>query len=191
MPFLHEVTLQWDFNGELGYNVFHVADPTESTGFAVIADIFRVHYWDILKGQIHDTTELRDITVKTLSGGAIVGDYVLPVGEVGDFGSGGAYHQGVHAYVSLTSDDTLFRAGGKMVGGWSEANILDGQLTFAASAVLQLAFDNIIFELSVAIYPLAILRSVLSVPGVPVWSEAISALIRGNGTNNRRQPAYV
>jgi Mg/Co/Ni transporter MgtE len=77
-----------------------------------------------------------------------------------------------------------------LISGLVESQIDGGNFQSTVLDAFQDIFEDLLIDLAAAALAGAILRPVLSTPGFPSISQWSSVLVRGLGTNNRRQKDY-
>ena len=189
MSHVFEVVCQAIQFGIIINNIFHVIDGNESESPDDVADVFENNFlvdmavlqvnnliWESIIVTPLDVINPADPIVRIINiGGTKTGD-VLPIGN--------------HIWVKFKSDDNGFKSGGKMMGGFEEGDNTDGLVTAGVIALIQTVFDDLITDLIAAGLALCIYRPSLSVPGLPQVSVSSETIVRGFGTNNRRQRPF-
>jgi hypothetical protein len=169
-------------------NVWHVFDGSETETAEEIADIFE-DFIDLLVDAQSGSYLWTAITVKGLDVGNLTDPITRVISVVGA-GSNLFNSVGDHASVKLVSEDNGFKSGGKLIGGLVDGHVIDGILQAPLLDPLVLALDGLLADLATATLALAIYRPTLSTPGFPEKSITSAYVIRGHGTNNRRQPVF-
>lgn len=189
MGHVYECTISGVHAGNPFANVFHVWDGDEGNTPDSIADVFELNYIPDIAVQTHNTATYTGISIVPLdvaNGKAPVVRVISVAGLV----AGDGLPTGVHIWVKLISDDNGFKAGGKLIGNLAETQITAGVVFAPIMTAFQTIFDDLISDLVVAGVALAIYRPSLSTPGFPSISTCSNALVRGHGTNNRRQKPF-
>lgn len=190
MTWVYEVGCYATVRGQTVANIYHVADGSESETPDDVADVFENDHIPDLIVEQSDELSWNRISVVPLD----VGNLHNPINRLialGGADAGDDMPTGVHAWVKFQSDDNGFKSGGKLLGGMTEGDINDGNLTPAKINLLQVVYDNLMADLIVAGLTLAIYRPRLSTPGFPSFSTVSSIFVRGVGSNNRRQEPFV
>lgn len=183
---VYEIVVQATMLGKAMANVFHVWDGAEDNTPSEIAANFIANYIaDIAVVQVTEYI-YNAISVTALD----VGNGKDPHFEVisvpgSDIQENQPTH--THAYVKLLSQDNGFRSGGKMIGGLSDADVVDGALDTTTLSNIQTVYEDLIDDLDLLGVALAIYRPTLSTPGFPSISIVAAPQVRGIGSNNRRQ----
>ncbi len=189
MSHVFEVVLQAIEYGIILNNIFHVLDGNESESPDDVADVFEDNFLvDAAAQQVNNLT-WESITVSPLDV-SNPADPIVRTISIGGSSASDPLQTGAHIYVKLISDDNGFKSGGKLMGGISEDNVTDGQLTGAIITAWQTVFDDLVTDLIAAGLSLAIYRPTLSSPGLPQVSASSATVVRGIATNNRRQRAF-
>lgn len=189
MGFVYEVACKGTSFGVPYANIFHVWDGDENQTPDDVADVFENNYLPDIAVQQEDHLTYTRIDVTPLD----VGNGLDPVSRVVSIQgsvSTDAMPNGVHVWVKFNSDDNGFKSGGKLIGALAEVQVTDGVLPAANLAAFQTIFDDLVTDLAAAGLALAIYRPSLSTPGFPSISICSTPLVRGIGTNNRRQQAF-
>ncbi len=189
MAFLYEVAITGVQRGVPVANIFHVLDGNESETPDDVADVFEDNYLVDLVAIIVEELIWEKIVVTPLDIGNLQ-DAVTRIISLAGVAVTEDAPSGVHAWVKLISDDNGFKSGGKLIGGLSEDNIDTGFLNTAFVNNLTAVFSNLLTDLVTAGLALAIFRPTLSTPGFPSFSVSSAFVVRGLGTNNRRQREF-
>ena len=189
MGFVYEVAIRGVFASQPIANIFHVWDGDESETPDDIADIFEDNF--LVDCQPHQSDDVRwtHIAVQGLD----VGNPVNPINRaisISGTDSASYLSTGAHVWVKLESDDNGFKAGGKLMPGLTETDTTDGKLDAAVLSAWQTIFDDLMTDCVAAGVALCIYRPSLSTPGFPNISIVSSPLVRGLGSNNRRQEVF-
>lgn len=189
MSHVYEVIVQAIQFGQIINNIFHIWDGDESESPSDVADVFENNWLvDIAALQVNNLA-WESINVIPLDVGNPADPLIRLVSITGS-SVADPMPTGVHMWVKLKSDDNGFKSGGKMVGGFSEDNFIDGFVAAAHLIAVQTVFDDLLTDLTAAGLALAIYRPTLSTPGFPSISISSETLVRGVATNNRRQRPF-
>lgn len=189
MGFTYEVIVKGDQRTVPIHSIFHVWDGNESETPSAIADVFENDYLpDLIASQV-DALTWTEIEVLPLDITNPNNPLIRTVSEQGAIATDDM-PTGVHAWVKFISDDNGFKSGGKLVPGLAEANVDFGALTTSLVNQLTAVFEALVVDLVTAGLSLAIYRPTLSTPGFPQISTVSEILVRGLGTNNRRQRPF-
>ena len=190
MSTVYEVAVKGVQQGKPINNIFHVWDGDDNAILPVLAQTFLTYWVNAFAPNWVSVLTITNIVVKSLSG-TNPGFYDLVANVVGGF-VGEALPTGVHVFAKLLSGDPSFRAGGKLIGGWSEAQFVEGIPTVAVLDDVQAKMDILKSKINVdAGCDLAIYRPTLSLPGLPQISIVSAILVRGGSTNNRRKRPFA
>lgn len=189
MSHVFEVVIQAIQAGIILNNIYHVLDGNESESPDDVADVFEDNYIpDVKSFQVNDVV-YESITVTPMDVSNPADPVVRIVNLPGDIGLE-SLPTGNHIWVKLVSDDNGFKSGGKMLAGFSEADNDDGIVLVATINSLQIIFDDLLTDLVAAGLALCIYRPTLSTPGFPQVSTSSAIVVRGFGSNNRRQRIF-
>jgi hypothetical protein len=189
MGYVYEVVCKGVHRLQPIANVFHVWDGAETVDQEDIADVFELNYLTDLITVQSDESHWSEITVKALDVGNPVNPISRTVSKTGALDTDDE-PPGIHMWVKLISDDAGFKSGGKLISGLVESQIDGGNFQSTVLDAFQDIFEDLLIDLAAAALAGAILRPVLSTPGFPSISQWSSVLVRGLGTNNRRQKDY-
>jgi len=189
MSHVFEVVIQAIQAGIILNNIYHVLDGNESESPDDVADVFENNYIpDVKSFQVNDVV-YESITVTPMDVSNPADPVVRIVNLPGDIGLD-SLPIGNHIWVKLVSDDNGFKSGGKMLAGFSETDNDDGIVLTATINSLQIGFDALLTDLVAAGLALCIYRPTLRPPGFPQVSTSSAIVVRGFGSNNRRQRIF-
>lgn len=189
MGWVYEVAVKGTYLGQPYANIFHVWDGDQNETPDDIADVFENNYLPDIAVQQNNQLTYSLIAVKALDA-ANGADPVNRTVSITGSAAGEKMNTGAHCWVKFLSDDNGFKAGGKLIGGLTETQLDTGEFTTGFISALQVIFNALITDLQTASLALAIYRPSLSTPGFPQISISSTALVRGIGTNNRRQAPF-
>jgi len=189
MGFVYEVECLGTVRGKGVANIFHVWDGDENQTPDDVADVFENnHLPDCATVQADELTWNR-INVTPLDVGNTQNAISRVISITGSAGVDSGV-LGVHIWVKFISDDNGFKSGGKLFTGTYESQFADGIVVAGTMTALQTVYDDLLTDLTAAGLALAIYRPTLSTPGVPSISTCSAIVVRGVGTNNRRQEPF-
>lgn len=185
MGTVYEVAILATNQGKAHNNIFAIWDGNDNVPLPSVADYFDTRICQQFLPAISNQFRYNSIRVKSLTG-VNPGEHVKQINQSGAVITD-PMPAGTHINVKLISGDPSFRAGGKMFGGWLEANYTGGVPDVFLLDFVQIRMDALIDNMDADIdCVLAIYRPSLSLPGLPQVSIVPSALCRGASTNNRR-----
>ncbi len=186
MGFVYEVVL----NGEQAFvpiaSVFHVWDGDELQTPDDVADVFENNYLADLVTSITDQLSWYEILVTALDA-SNPADAIKRAVDITGTLAGDPLPVGNHCWVKFLSADNGFKAGGKLIPGINETISSGNLLSEGYMDGLQTVFEDLMADLIVQGLFLAIFRPTLSTPGFPQVSMVADVLVKGLGSNNRRQ----